>query len=37
LRCPACHGEVDLAEAGATCVTCDVIYPHRDGYWDFVG
>jgi len=35
LRCPACHGPLDLTGEGAACASCEVTYPHRDGYWDF--
>ncbi|HKQ60655.1 MAG TPA: Trm112 family protein [Candidatus Polarisedimenticolaceae bacterium] len=33
LRCPACHGRVDLAEGGLglACGGCSRVYPIRDG------
>jgi SAM-dependent methyltransferase len=33
--CPECHGLLGWTEVEASCATCAVDYPRREGYWDF--
>ena len=37
LRCPSCHGELDLTVDNIVCSTCEHNFHKNDGFWDFTG